>query len=90
MKNILSSTCLWFPIQLTCISTLPFYQPSQAEYISKLLLNVNKIPNSNAKTDISTVEFLENFVLTQSSYLLNFLITCLIAIIFFSIQKKIQ
>ena len=88
MKNILSSTCLWFPIQLTCLSILPFYQPSQAEYISKLLLNVNKIPNSNAKTNISTVEFLENFVSTQSSYLLNFLITCLIAIIFFSVFRK--
>jgi len=88
LKNILSTTCFWFPIQFTCFSIFPFFQPSQAEYISKLILNTNKIPNSNPKTNISTDEFLENFLSTQSSYLLNFLVTCLIAIIIFSIFRK--
>jgi len=88
LKNILSTTCLWFPVQFTCLSFIPYHQPSQAEYISRLFLNINKVPNTTAISKISLSEFYQNFISTQSSYLLNILITCFLAFIFFSIFRK--
>lgn len=88
IKNMLITTCLWFPIQFTCFSFLPFSQPRQAEYISKLIINTYKLPNSSATSKILLKEFLENFISTEKSYLLNFIFTCFFIFLFFIFFRK--
>ncbi len=87
-KNFLYSSCLWFPVSFTCIKIAPWHQPKQADYISNLVLNTNKLPNSKATDTIFFKDFIDEFLITQIDYVFNFLITLLIIIIFFLVFSK--
>jgi hypothetical protein len=90
-KNLLISSCLWFPVKYTCLNFLPWYQPYQAEYISKLLMNTNKLPNSSATDIINFNFFIKEFFNLQFSYILNFFLTIsFLFIIFIFFSKKIN
>ena len=88
LKNIFYSSCIWFPIQFTCLDIFPWSQPKQAEYISKLVLNKNKLPNSKALDTISFNLFFEEFFNTQFQYVINFAITLIILLTIFRVFSK--
>ena len=87
-KNFLYSSCLWFPVSFTCIKFVPWHQPKQAEFISNLLINTNKLPNSNATDEIPFEDFMNEFFNTQIDYVFNFLITLFVIITFFLVISK--
>ncbi len=90
LKNIFYSSCLWFPVSFTCLKIVPWNQHMQAEYISKIIINTNKLPNSDATDKITFLQFIEHFQQTQINYIVNFLITLLIVIfIFIFLTRKI-
>lgn len=91
IKNLLISSCFWFPVKYTCLNFLPWNQPYQAEYISKLILNTNKLPDSSATDVINFNLFIRQFFNSQSSYILNFCLTIsFLFLIFIFFSKKIN
>ena len=87
-KNFLYSSCFWFPISSTCIMFAPWYQPKQAEYVSNLVINTNKLPNSNATDQIVFIDFLNEFFNSQIDYVINFFVTILLMNIIFILSSK--
>lgn len=88
IKNIFISSCLWFPVSFTCLNNLPWSQSGQANYISKLVINAIRLPNSKALDNISFEQFFNAFIVSDLSYLINFIVTLLILIFIFSILGK--
>ena len=88
IKNIFISSCLWFPVSFTCFNSLPWSQANQANYISKLLINLNRFPNSKATDNISFNQFTEAFINNELGYVINFLITLFSLIFIYSIAGK--
>jgi hypothetical protein len=88
IKNILVTSCLWFPVSFTCISNLPWSQANQAEYITKLLVNSNRYPNAKALDVITFKQFSESFISNEANYLINFLLTTLCLVVVFSFSRK--
>ena len=87
IKNFLYSSCLWFPVTFTCFKSA-WYQPMQAKYISNLLINTNRFPNSKATDNILFTNFLEVFLNSNIDYLFNVFITLTILIFLFSILSR--
>ena len=91
VKSVFTNSCLIFPIQFTCLTTLPWSFPNQARFYSLIATTNNRNPNEHI-IEIMNFEWVMGYWLKLNyTYLLNVLVTSfLIFIIFrFSYKSKI-
>lgn len=77
LKNYLNTSCLFYPIEFTCISS-NWYFPKQADYVYIAVLDNHRDPNFGINS-IDNFAWIKNvFIPGSYSFILNFLLTCIL------------
>lgn len=88
LKSFLNTSCLVYPIQITCFSNMSWHFPNQAKYISFIATSNNRNPNKYVQ-EIFNFEWIFEFWLKENySYILNSFFTILLLLVVFK-QKNI-
>ncbi len=89
-KNLIISSCLIFPINITCISTLKWHQESQAIVVNKAIRGHPRNPN-DIFASLNNYDWLRDSWLSNNyDYLLNFLFSLLIIKFLFFLKPNID
>ena len=77
LKNYLNTSCLFYPIEFTCINS-KWYFPKQADFVYVAVLDNHRDPNFGINS-IDNFGWIKNiFIIESYSYILNFFLTCTI------------
>ncbi len=89
-KNLIVSSCLIFPINITCVSTLKWYQESQATVVNKSIRGHPRNPNDIFGSLNNYDWFYDSWLSSNYDYLINFLFSLLIIKLLFFVKPNID
>ena len=88
VKSIFSNSCLIFPVQFTCFTSLPWSFPYQAKFYSLVATTNNRNPNEHI-IEVMNFDWVMSYWLKLNySYLLNVLITSFLIYVIFRFSKN--
>ena len=88
VKSIFTNSCLIFPVQFTCFTSLPWSFPNQAKFHSLVATTNNRNPNEHI-IEVMNFEWVMSYWLKLNySYLLNVLITSFLIFIIFRFSRN--
>lgn len=88
IKNFLTSSCLIYPIQLTCVNLVDWHWPQQSYQLSLRATSNNRNPNEETIELFNFNWFNEYWIDKNISYLLNFALSFIILNILLRIISK--
>ena len=88
LKNLIISSCLIYPINITCLSSLKWHQESQAIVVNKSIRGHPRHPNDifSSLNDFKWVS--DPWLPNNSDYLLNFIFSLLIVKLIFFVKPS--
>tara|TARA_Y100000389_G_scaffold198801_1_gene235969 strand:- start:4490 stop:6193 length:1704 start_codon:yes stop_codon:yes gene_type:complete len=75
LKNIINTSCLIYPVSFTCIQSLPWNFPGQAELLSSGIVANNRNPNTDFNAINNFDWIIDYWISANYGYLFNVLIT---------------
>lgn len=88
LKNFLTSSCLIYPVQLTCISYVKWHWPLQSINLSLRATSNNRNPNYEISEFFSLSWFREYWIYENLDYILNFIISFVLLFIFLRLTSS--
>lgn len=82
LKNFLTSSCLIYPLQITCISYVNWHWPLQSTNLSLRATSNNRNPNYEMSEFLSLSWLREYWIDENLNYILNFIISFALLFIF--------
>ena len=89
LKNFMTTSCLVYPLNFTCVPYVDWHWPKQASYLSNIATTNNRNPNVESMDFFSLGWVREYWIYENYSYLLNFFLTfCVIKLLIYLFSKK--
>ena len=88
LKNFITTSCLVYPLNFTCVPYVDWYWPNQASHLSNIATSNNRNPNLESIDFFSLGWVSEYWIHENYSYLLNFFLTFFVIKLLISIFSK--